>query len=52
MAGWARMQKVGLKRVTTVVYPTMRHETLNEIERDSAMQDFAGWCLSVAEQRK
>jgi alpha-beta hydrolase superfamily lysophospholipase len=47
-----RMQKVGLKRVTTVLYPTMRHETLNEIERDSAMQDFAAWCLSVVEQRK
>jgi alpha-beta hydrolase superfamily lysophospholipase len=47
-----RMQKMGLRRVTTVIYPTMRHETLNEIERDSAMQDFAAWCLSVVEQRK
>lgn len=47
-----RMKKVALKHVTTVVYPTMRHETLNEIERDGAMRDFAGWCLSVAEQRK
>jgi len=46
------MLAVGLKRVTTVIYPTMRHETLNEIERDGVMQDFAGWCLSVVEQRK
>ena len=47
-----RMKALGLKHVTTVVYPTMRHETLNEIERDSATQDFAAWCLSVVEQRK
>lgn len=47
-----RMQEAGLKHVTTVVYPTMRHETLNEIERDGAIQDFAAWCLSVVEQRK
>jgi alpha-beta hydrolase superfamily lysophospholipase len=47
-----RMQNAGLKQVTTVIYPTMRHETLNEIERDSAMQDFAGWCLSVVEHRR
>lgn len=47
-----RMKAVGLKHVTTVIYPTMRHETLNEIERDSATQDFAAWCLSVVEQRK
>lgn len=46
-----RMESVGLKRVTTVVYPTMRHETLNETERDGAMQDFAGWCLAVVERR-
>lgn len=46
-----RMEKMGLKRVTTVVYPAMRHETLNETERDGAMRDFAGWCLSVVERR-
>jgi alpha-beta hydrolase superfamily lysophospholipase len=46
-----RMQAAGLKRVTTVVYPAMRHETLNETERDGAMRDFAGWCLTVVEQR-
>lgn len=46
-----RMHAMGLKRVTTVVYPAMRHETLNETERDSAMRDFAGWCLAVVEQR-
>lgn len=47
-----RMRKAGLKHVTTTIYPSMRHETLNEIERDGAMQDFAAWCLSVVEQRQ
>jgi alpha-beta hydrolase superfamily lysophospholipase len=34
-----------------MVYPTMRHETLNETERDSAMRNFAGWCLTVVGRR-
>ncbi|MCV9999841.1 alpha/beta hydrolase [Pararhizobium sp. YC-54] len=46
-----RMRAAGLKGVTTIVYPAMRHETLNETERDGAMRDFAGWCLSVVERR-
>lgn len=46
-----RMEASGLKRVTTVVYAAMRHETLNETERDGAMRNFAEWCLAVAERR-
>lgn len=46
-----QMEKAGLKNVTAVVYPSMRHETLNETERDGAMRDFAMWCLSVLDQR-
>lgn len=46
-----RMVSVGLRGVTMVVYPTMRHETLNETERDSAMRDFSGWCLTVVGRR-
>ncbi len=42
-----RMEKAGLQQVTTVIYPTMRHETLNEIDRDRAMGEFAEWCLAA-----
>ncbi|WP_428415166.1 alpha/beta fold hydrolase [Pararhizobium sp.] len=46
-----QMQKAGLKEVTAVIHPSMRHETLNEIERDRAMQDFAAWCRAAVTQR-
>lgn len=41
------LSKAGLKDVTTTIYPSMRHETLNEIDRDVATQAFAGWCASA-----
>lgn len=46
-----RMEAAGLKRVTTVIHPAMRHETLNETQRDAAMRDFAAWCLAAIERR-
>ncbi|KQY27073.1 alpha/beta fold hydrolase [Rhizobium sp. Root482] len=47
-----RLQALGFSRVSTRVYPTMRHETLNEIDRDGAMEEFANWCLTVARERR
>lgn len=46
-----RMAGIGMHRVKTVVYPTMRHETLNENERDKAMGEFAEWCLATIADR-
>ncbi len=47
-----RMGGIGLKHVATTIYPTMRHETLNETERDRAMQDFADWSLAVIADKR
>jgi alpha-beta hydrolase superfamily lysophospholipase len=46
-----RLHESGLRDVTTVVYPGMRHETLNEVRslRDPAIDAFAGWCRRVAD---
>jgi alpha-beta hydrolase superfamily lysophospholipase len=38
-----RLVASGLSRVTKRIYPDMRHETLNEIGREGAMQAFADW---------
>lgn len=43
----SQMRKAGLKNVSTEVLPGTRHETLNEINRDDAMADFAGWLDQV-----
>jgi lysophospholipase len=50
----ARLEKSRLEDVTTIVYPGMRHETLNEIAplRDPAVDAFAGWCRRVAETKR
>ncbi|SMC59913.1 alpha/beta hydrolase [Rhizobium sp. RU36D] len=38
----------GFSRVTHRHYPDMRHETLNEIGREIAIEDFASWCDRIA----
>lgn len=47
-----RMKAAQMRNVTAVVYPQMRHETLNETDRDSAMQDFAAWCADALAHRQ
>ena len=47
-----RLEALGFSRVSTQVYPAMRHETLNEIDRDDAMEEFANWCLTVDRERQ
>ncbi|ASY63730.1 Lysophospholipase [Sinorhizobium sojae CCBAU 05684] len=39
-----RMKARGMTDVTVVIHQGMRHETLNEIGREKATQDFAAWC--------
>jgi alpha-beta hydrolase superfamily lysophospholipase len=48
-----RLKKSRLEDVTTIIYPGMRHETLNESPalRDPAIDAFAGWCRRVAGER-
>jgi alpha-beta hydrolase superfamily lysophospholipase len=43
----AQMRKAGLSDVTAQVLPDTRHETLNEINRESAMAGFADWLERV-----
>ena len=38
-----QMQAAGLTNVTAEILADTRHETLNEINRDQAMEDFAAW---------
>lgn len=43
-----RLMRKGFTRVTHRHYPDMRHETLNEIGREVAIEDFAIWCDRIA----
>ncbi|OAP38364.1 lysophospholipase [Sinorhizobium glycinis] len=42
-----RMKARGMTDVTVTIYQGMRHETLNEIGREMATDDFARWCLKA-----
>lgn len=42
-----RMRAMGFSNLQSTVYPETRHETLNEINRDRAMADFATWADRV-----
>lgn len=39
-----RLKRHGLRQVTTRIYDEMRHETLNEIGWEQAVDDFSAWC--------
>jgi alpha-beta hydrolase superfamily lysophospholipase len=42
-----RMQAMGFSNLVSKVYPETRHESLNEINRDTVMNEFAAWADSV-----
>ncbi|APG85124.1 alpha/beta fold family hydrolase [Sinorhizobium americanum CCGM7] len=46
-----RMKARGMTDVTVTIYEGMRHETLNEIGREIATEDFARWCLKAVGAR-
>lgn len=39
----ARMAAAGLTEVSTIIYPNARHETLNDTDRERAIQELARW---------
>lgn len=47
-----RMKARGMTDVTVTIYEGMRHETLNEIGREQATEDFAAWCLQAVGGRR
>lgn len=39
----ARMRRMGFSNLVSTIYPQTRHESLNDINRDQVMADFAAW---------
>lgn len=44
-----RMTRLGFSNLVSTVYPQTRHESLNEVNRDAIMADFAAWLNKVLE---
>ncbi|OLP44475.1 alpha/beta fold hydrolase [Rhizobium oryziradicis] len=42
-----RMKQSGLRHVSLKIYPDMRHETLNEIGREQAIDEFIAWATAA-----
>lgn len=42
-----RIRRMGFSNLVSKVYPETRHESLNEVNRDIVMADFAAWADSV-----
>ena len=42
-----RMRAMGFSNLVSKVYPETRHESLNEVNRDVVMDDFAAWADGV-----
>lgn len=43
-----RLQRMGFSNLISTIYPETRHESLNEVNRDIIMADFAAWAETVA----
>ena len=46
----SRLGKMRFSRVTTRVYDNTRHESLNELNRNIIIEDFAAWAGGVAQR--
>lgn len=44
-----RLQAMGFSSIRTTIYPDTRHESLNEVNRDTVMADFAAWADQLAD---
>lgn len=44
-----RMQRMGFSDVVSKIYPETRHESLNELNRDVIMADFARWAVRLTD---
>lgn len=42
-----RMKRMGFSNLVSTVYPQTRHESLNEVNRDLIMEEFAAWAEAV-----
>lgn len=38
-----RLRRMGFSNLVSTIYPETRHESLNEVNRNIIMEDFAGW---------
>ncbi|MQW02284.1 alpha/beta fold hydrolase [Sinorhizobium medicae] len=48
----SRMKAQGMSDVTTTIHQGMRHETLNEVGREQATEEFAAWCLEEIRRKR
>ncbi len=46
------MKARGMTNVTIAIHEGMRHETLNEIGREKATEEFAAWCLKAVRGKR
>ncbi|TIW96474.1 MAG: alpha/beta hydrolase, partial [Mesorhizobium sp.] len=45
-----RLHRMGFSNLVSKVYAETRHESLNDVNRDKIMDDFAAWADSVLKQ--
>ena len=40
----AMLKKIGMKKVTCIIYPENRHELINDLDKKQVFQDIQNWC--------
>lgn len=43
----AMLRKIGMKKVTCILYPGCRHELVNELNKEQVFKDIRKWCSTI-----
>jgi len=44
------LRKIGMKRVTCILYPDNRHELINDLDKELVFRDICRWCGRVVQE--
>lgn len=46
----AMLKKIGMKKITCILYPGNRHELLNDLDKKQVFKDIRRWCNTILEE--
>ena len=38
------LRKIGMKKITCILYPENRHELINDLDKEQVFLDIRNWC--------
>lgn len=48
----AMLKKIGMKKITCILYPENRHELINDLDKKQVFQDIQNWCDRIQKENR